>query len=69
MDVQVIREQTLGRKNMSRSILTVVVVVVAAAVVIFSVVAGVGGLISSSQKAQAEAIAGIDGAREKGGAQ
>jgi len=47
---------------------TVVAAVVAAAIIIFSVVAGVRGLISSAQKSQAQAIAAIDGQREKGGA-
>jgi hypothetical protein len=53
---------------MSRSMVTVIAAVVVAAVIIFSAVTGVRGLINSAQKSQAQAIAAIDGQREKGGA-
>jgi len=56
-------------EDMSRSTVTVITVVVASAVIIFSVLTGVRGIINSAQKAQAQAIAAIDGPCQKGGAQ
>ncbi len=44
-----------------------VIAAIVAAVIIFSVVSGVRGLISSTQKSQAQAIAAIEGMKEKGG--
>ncbi|HXW67969.1 MAG TPA: hypothetical protein VEJ88_00040 [Dissulfurispiraceae bacterium] len=54
---------------MSRTTVTVIAVVVASAVIIFSVLTGVRGIINSAQKAQAQAIAAIDGPCQKGGTQ
>lgn len=51
-----------------KTITAAVMAAIVAAVIIISVVTGIRGLISSAQKAQAQAIAAIDGTQIKGGA-
>ncbi len=52
-----------------KTIAAAVTAAIIAAAIIFSIVGSTKEMIASSRKAQAQAIAGIDGAREKGGAQ
>ncbi len=48
-----------------KAIAAAVMAAIVAVVIIFSVVTGVKGLIGSAQKAQAQAIAAIDGAKRR----